>query len=356
MKIITNKELTLIASTLLIAGLSGCSDAAKENTKAAPTDIKVEQVAQAETSKVATEMPVIRIPHKGEAAEFYFSPDGKQLIGNSKQEGDKFHMVYVMNLDGSMQRVNDKGEDACSHFYPDGKRVIWTSTRDHLDLEAGNYSDPENYPAGAELYSSNPDGSEVVRLTNNKYYDAEVGISPDGKWVLFARMIDGQQDLWKMPADGSGKEEQITFTKLEQEGGAFFLPDSETILYRSWEIKDQGQRGMPMTIYTINIDGTGKKQISTEEGTNWAPFPAPDGEHFAFVKVLPPHNFEVFLMNINTGKQQQLTFNESFDGFPSISADGTKMSFSSGRQAKKGTRALHQYVMDISGLNIGPKS
>jgi len=241
------------------------------------------------------ELPVERIPHKGQAAEFYFAPDGKQLIGNAKLEGDKTHQVYVMNLNGKMTRINDKGEDGCSHFYPDGKRIIWTSTRDHLDLDKGNYSDPNNYPKGAELYSSNPDGTDIKQLTNNEYYDAEVGVSPDGKWILWARMIDGKQDLWRMPADGSGKQEQITFTETEQEGGAFYMPDSETVLYRSWEISAQGQRGMPMNIYTIKHDGTGKKQVSTEPGTNWAPFPAPDGEHYAFIRVLPPHNFEIFL-------------------------------------------------------------
>ncbi len=74
------------------------------------------------------------------------------------------------------------------------------------------------------------DGSDVKRLTNNEVYDAEVAVSPDGKWILWARQIDGQSDLWRMPADGSGEEQQITFTKGEQEGGAFYLPDSETVI------------------------------------------------------------------------------------------------------------------------------
>jgi len=299
------------------------------------------------------ELPVKRIPHKGQAAEFYFAPDGKQLIGNAKLADDKIHQVYVMDLEGKMTRINDKGEDGCSHFYPDGKRIIWTSTRDHLDLDKGNYSDPNNYPKGAELYSSNPDGSDVIQLTNNKYYDAEVGVSPDGKWILWARMIDGKQDLWRMPADGTGKQEQITFTETEQEGGAFYMPDSETILYRSWEISAQGKRGMPMNIYTIKHDGTGKKQVSTEPGTNWAPFPAPDGEHYVFIRVLPPHNFEIYLASVKTGKQTRLTYNDSFDGFPAISPDGKTMTFSSGRQAEKGKRELHQYTMDISSFNLG---
>ena len=304
----------------------------------------------------AQELDVRRIPHEGTGAEFYFGPDGETLIGNAKLEGDETHYVYTMSVaDGEMVKINDKGEDACSHFFPDGKRLIWTSTRDLTDLPKGGYSDPENYPQGAELYSSALDGSDVKRLTNNLVYDAEVGVSPDGKWILWSRQIDGEIDLWRMLADGTGEEQQITFTDGEQEGGAFYLPDSETVLFRSWDISSQGKRGMPMTIYTINHDGSGKKQITTEPGTNWAPYPAPDGEHFAYVKVLPPHNFEIYLRSLVTGEETRLTHNEKFDGFPAISADGQWMTFSSGRQAEEGKRELHQYVMDLSSLKLGPR-
>ena len=113
------------------------------------------------------------IPNLGEAAEFYFSPDGKSLIGNAKGEGDTTHHVYTTTLDGTkIVRINDKGQDACSFYFPDGKRLVWTSTRDLTDLPAGNWSDPTAYPKGAELYSSDLDGKNVKRLTDNTFYDA----------------------------------------------------------------------------------------------------------------------------------------------------------------------------------------
>ena len=308
------------------------------------------------SSACADELPVKRIPHDGEAAEFYFGPDSKTLIGNAKREGDEAHGVYTMSIDdGAMVLINGAGESACSHFMPDGERVIWSATRDHPDLPPGRFSDPNNYPQGAELYSSALDGSDVKRLTDNIYYDAEVAVSPDGKWLLWARQIDGKVDLWRMPADGSGEEEQITFTDTEQEGGAFYLPDSETVLYRAWDISSQGQRGMPMTIYTINHDGSDKKQVTTDPGTNWAPYPAPDGKHFVYVKVLPSFNFEIFLRNLETGEETRLTYYEGFDGFPALSPDGKWLTFSSGRQAPEGQRTLHQYVMDVSSLDLGPQ-
>jgi Tol biopolymer transport system component len=309
--------------------------------------------AQTDTTKQnEKEFKVWKIPNVENGAEFYFSPDGKSMIGNIKSDDDSVHQVYTVSIDGSkIKRINSIGEDACSYYFPDGKRLIWTSTRDNLDLPKGEWSNPRNYPTGAELYISDLDGGNVVRLTHNKFYDAEVSVSPDGKKILFTREIDGKCDLWVMNADGTD-ERQVTFTDDWQEGGAFYMSDSETIIYRAWLRKDEGQRGMPMTIFTIKDDGTDFKQITHEDGTNWAPFPAPDGDHFVFVKVLPPFNFEIYLMSIKTGMQTRLTYSDAFDGFPVISPDGKMLGFSSNRDEAKGVRRLSPYLMDISSLNL----
>jgi len=295
-----------------------------------------------------------QIPNIAEGAEFYFSPDGESMIGNAKLGDDTVHHVYTFKIDGTdILKINDKGEDACSFYFPNGERLLYTSTRDNLDMPKGEFSNPNNYPQGAEIYSCDLAGNDLKRLTNNKYYDAEISASPDGEWLLFTRQIDGNLDLWKMRPDGS-EQEQITFTDAWQEGGAFFI-NNETIIYRAWDIGDQNQRGMPMSIFTSKIDGSDVKQITNDGGTNWAPFPAPDGDHFVFVKVLPPHNYEIYLMSLTTGEQTRLTFNDAFDGFPVISPDGKLVSFDSSRDAKKGERKLKAYFMDVSSLNLGPK-
>ncbi|MEK6631500.1 MAG: hypothetical protein AABY89_12270, partial [Acidobacteriota bacterium] len=189
------------------------------------------------------ELPITKVPIPGEAAEGYFSPDSKSMICNAKMADDKEYQVYTFDLDGkNVRRINDKGLDACSFYFPDGKTLIWTSTRDLLEMPAGSYSSPNDYPQGAELYTSDLDGGHVMRITNNKVYDAEVTVSPDGQWILFARQVEGKLDLYRMRPDGTGLF-QITNTPDLQEGGAQWMPDGKRIIYRAWKIQDQGQRG-----------------------------------------------------------------------------------------------------------------
>jgi TolB protein len=315
----------------------------------------IAQPAENPETVAKEEFRIWKVPNVTNGAECYFSPDGKTLIYNGKEQGDSTHMVYTINTDGTnRKRINDKGADACSYFNPDGKSIIWTSTRDNLDLPAGNYSDPKNYPQGAEIYTSDLDGHKVVRLTNNKVYDAEVTYAPDGHKILFGRQIDGKMDLWTMNPDGSNQK-QITFTPDWQEGGALYLPDNKTIITRAWKKSEEGNRSKSMQLFTLYEDGSDMRQITFEEGTHWAPSPAPDGLHILYVKLLPPHNFEIFLLNLKTLEEQQITNNPAFDGFPTLSTDGKTVAFSSGRGAKSGERSLSLYLLDISSLNLGKK-
>lgn len=299
-----------------------------------------------------TEFPVTAIPGLPVAAEAYFSPDGKSLICNARvQPDDSVHHVYTANIDGSnVQRINSQGEDACSFFFPDG-RLIYTSTKDHPELPAEDWSVPTKYPQGAELYACDPDGSNEVRLTDNTNYEAEVSLSPDGKWILFSRQIDGNLDLWRMRSDGSNSE-QITHTPDWQEGGAFYMPDNKTVLFRAWKREHDEQRAKPMALFTIRHDGSGLTRLTHDGGTNWAPYPHPNGRHCVFTRVLPPHNFEIFLLDMETGEQTRLTHYDGFDGFPVVSPDGKKVMFSSSRGSDPEKHVLSLFIMDISSLAL----
>jgi TolB protein len=301
------------------------------------------------------ELRIWKVPNAPDGAESYFSPDSRTLIYNGQAVGDAHYQVYTVNIDGTnLKRINDKGSDACSYFNPNGKGLIWTSTRDNLDLPEGNYSDPRKYPQGAEIYTSDLDGGHVVRLTFNRNYDAEVTYAPDGHRILFGRQIDGKMDLWTMDPDGKNQK-QITFTPDWQEGGSVYMPDNRTIILRAWKKSDEDKPVKPMQLFTVKEDGSDFRQITFGEGTHWAPNPAPDGIHVAYVKVVGERNFELSLLNLKTGEDRRLTWNDAFDGFPSFSPDGRLLSFSSSRGSQPGQRSMGLFLMDVSSLGLGPR-
>ncbi len=302
--------------------------------------------------------PGIRaIPGFVSAAEAYFSPDGSRVICNGNLEEGEPHHTFTIGVDGSRPvRVNDRGEDACSFFTPDGKGILYSSTRDHPEMPAGSWHDANDYPQGSEVYACDLDGGNLRRLTDNRWYDAEISASPDGEWYLFARQEEGLLDLWRMRADGT-EEQKVTSTPEWQEGGAFYLPDGETILYRAWRLEDQNRQPKPMALFTVKHDGTEMTQLTDYGSTNWSPYPAPDGVHCVFSKVYPGEkgrpNFEIVWLDMETGHQTRLTNDPAFDGFPTLSSDGRTLLFSSSRASPPGSRALNLFVMDLGPLLDG---
>ncbi len=357
-----------ISVALIGVALTACSDSS-QNGDASQMAEKAAGAAAAAmpaieaVSQRPNELPTWKIPNIPEAAEAYYAPDNLHVIAQTQDpmalraEGrDSGALTWTFTDQGTdLKQINDRGQDACSYFTPDGKGLLWTSTKDNMDMPIGNWSDSNDYPQGAELYMSDLDGNNIKRLTDNEYYEAEVSISSDGEWIVFGRQIEGNMDLWVMRPDGSD-ERQLTFTEDWQEGAPFFLPDNKTILTRAWKAAEYGViRPTPMTVFTVDMESGEMTPRTFDRDMNWAPYPAPDGKHYVFVRVIENNNWEIFLGDLAGGEPVRLTYNDSFDGFPSISPDGTKMLFA--RSEGPGFMSgLHTWVMDVSSLNLGPQN
>lgn len=351
----------------LFSVMAGCT---KPASPPAGTDATATVPASPDSAPPAEwagkELPVRMIPNIPRSAEAYYSPDNLHVVAQTKDSAGKVAgaLTYTYTDTGEeLTRINDRGQDACSWFLPDGKGLIWTSTRDHLDVPPGNWSDEADYPQGAELYVSDLTGGNVRRLTNNAYYEAEVTTSLDGTWVFFTRQIDGRLDIWKMRIDGTD-EQQLTFTDDWQEGAPYAAPDGTHLIFRAWkrsdkrrlseEFKATGTRKQtPMTIFTMTTAGRDVQPRTFTTDMNWAPFPAPDGRHFFYVRVFEENNWEVVMNDLAGGDPVRITYYTSFDGFPSVSWDGAKLLFARSL-GQRFMSDIHTFVMDISSLNVGP--
>ncbi|HEX8289626.1 MAG TPA: hypothetical protein VF556_16705 [Pyrinomonadaceae bacterium] len=293
----------------------------------------------------------------GENAEAYFSPDGKRLIFQSKRGDLKCDQIFTMNADGTNLKMvsNGEGRTTCSYFMKGAKRILYASTF------GGKKECPPNpdYSKGYvwaiypdyDIYTANPDGTNIKSLTATKGYDAEATLSPDGKKIVFTSMRDGDLDLYSMDADG--KNVKRLTTELGYDGGAFFSPDGKQIVYRSYHPRTEAEivrykqrlaedliEPNNFEIWTMNADGTNKRQITKLGAASFAPFFTPDGKRIIFctnyfATDARKRNFDLALINTDGTGLERVTFHETFDGFPMFSPDGKKLVFASNRNAAK---------------------
>ncbi len=328
----------------------------------AETDIVSGASPEAPAIDSSKELPVRLVPNIPPAGEGYYAPDDYHFIAQARDPDAQSNgdnriggaLTYIFTDDGKLtRRINDRGQDACSYFFQDQKRIIWTSTKDNMDMPLGDWASQDDYPQGAELYSSDLYGNDIARLTDNEWYDAEVTISPNNEWIVWARQIDGNINLWRMRSDGSD-EQQITFTEDWQPGAPFYLTDNETIIFQAWRASEYGKISpTPMTVFTIKYDGTELTQRTFNRDMQWGPAPAGDGRHYLFTRMIDGGNFELFLGDLGGDEPLRLTYNPGFDGMKSLSKDSSKMMFN--RTAYEGVETLYIHVMDLSSLNLGPE-
>lgn len=300
------------------------------------------------------------------AGEGYFAPDGKKVIFQAELRGghNPFYQIYMLDLESKkLKRVSPgEGKTTCSYFHPDGKKVIFASS--HLDPEAKKYYD-EEYKIRAELkamgkfrryvwdfdpymdiFEGDLDGKNLKRLTDTEGYDAEGSYSADGKHIVFCSNRSGKDNLELYIMDaGGGNVRKLTDAPGCYNGGPFFAPDGKKVIFRSDRKKKEH-----LQLYVINTDGTGEKALTDNlNWVYWAPYWYKDGKHIIYTaadhtdpKARP--NYDLYWMNIETGKTVRLSAAPGGDVLPVFSPDYTQVMWTSTRSED---RSSQLYIADF---------
>ena len=289
----------------------------------------------------------------GENAEAYFSADGRKLSFQSTREGRQCDQIYSMNTDGSNVKMisNGSGRTTCAYFFPNGKRVLYSSTYQgskdcppRPDFSQGYVW--AVYPT-FDIFTANPDGSDLKQLTKAPGYDAEATISKSGK-IVFTSMRDGDLDIYTM--DANGKHVRRLTRDLGYDGGPFWSYDGKQIVYRANHPQTEKEkadylgllrqnliRPTTLEIWVMNADGSNKRQVTRNGKANFAPYFFPDGKRIIFASNLSDpkgRDFDLYKINVDGTGLERITYNDTFDGFPMFSPDGKRIVFASNRHAK----------------------
>jgi TolB protein len=349
-----NRSLPLLLSaTALALWLTACGGASSNTTDSAKAEsgAPVTLVAP-EADEVPYLANIRQLTFGGENAEAYWSADGQYITFQSTRDGRSCDQQYVMRADGSeVTKISAGGKTTCGYFYNGDARVFFAATH-HADTACPPRPDPSQgyvWPLDKfDIYTSNPDGSDLQRLTDYGVYTAEGILSPDGQTIVFTSTKDGDLDIYTMNVDGTNVR-RLTSTP-GYDGGPWWSPDGRQIVYRAHHPKDAEElaeyerllamniiRPSKVELFVMDADGSNNRQITNLGGANFGPTWTPDGTRIIFSSNHEnprSRDFNLFLVNLDGTGLTKITTHPEFDGFPMFSPDGTKLIWASNRNAK----------------------
>lgn len=191
-------------------------------------------------------------------------------------------------------------------------------------------SDQSLQGVGSTIYTVPVTGGTPRRITTlaPSYLH---GWSPDAKWLVYTGGRNGEFDIYRIPSDSGGPEENLTRV-AGLDDGPEYTPDGRYIYFNS-------MRSGRMQIWRMGPTGENPEQITNDEYNNWFPHISPDGRSLVYIAFPPdidpadhPYYKHVYLrhMPVDGGPARVIAYVYGGQGtinVPSWSPDGRTVAF-----------------------------
>jgi hypothetical protein len=224
---------------------------------------------------------------------------------DSPEAGDD--ELFTIEPDGSaLTRLTDNSEvnDVIPAFSPDGRTIAYTAS-------------PQGTSPRLTLIDA--DGTNLRALNHPGFAPAW---SPDGQALVYSSTGVVSFDLFTTAVAGGPR------TLLTQSGSddnyPAWSPDGETVAFAS----NFATVNWQSEIYAMKSDGSEDWIALTNTfGVDTSPEWSPDGTKIVFVSSRDGGNYEIYVMNADGSVETRLTTRPDFDMSPQWSPDGTKIAW-----------------------------
>ena len=208
---------------------------------------------------------------------------------------------------------------------PDGKRMIFIKV-----LEGHE-----------QLFVADIDGRNERQITHDATDKEDPAWSPDGRQLAYV-LIGPKNSMHVMNVDGSS--DRVVTPPTQSPIHPAWSADGRSILYCTDDDLHPPQKNSA-EIYRLDLS-TGEVATVISGGVNTYPVPSPDGTKIAFRKMLDT-NSEVFVATSDGSGVTNLTNNPTFEGWPAWSPDGKRIAFAGNRNG-----VYQVFVMNADGSDV----
>lgn len=212
-------------------------------------------------------------------------------------------------------------------FINNGETLVycWDETEDHVRAVRVEMNDLE---------------AEAIPLFGEeRSHQTEIAFSSDGRYTAFSQCTGNLTGKLVIRDLEGKKDAEITHSGRGAYRTPIFTPDGTRVIYAFAETG-------PQQLWSVNLEGKDKQQLTETEGmTHWPTF-TPDGKRIVFSNSRE-NNYEIYVRDLESKSDQRLTENRLMDIRPRVSPDGKRITFVSTRDGN-----YEVYVMDIDGGNV----
>jgi CSLREA domain-containing protein len=246
----------------------------------------------------------------------------------------------------------DAGDDSGANCPADDQRGVTRPQGSHCDIgafelvpNAESIAFESNRTGNSQIFTMNPDGTNVVQLTHDPSgtTDTLPSISPNGHTVVYQSDVTGVDQIWAINGDGT-KPRQLTSVGSNQQ--PTFSPDGKKIAF------DSDRSGF-FQLFVMNADGSGQTHVMDTDGAVGGSSWSPDGSQIAFNEDTNGTN-QIYTVDVASGTIAGPLTSVGANRNPHWSPDGSKILFVSSRctsQAPFCGGGESVFLMDANGEN-----